>query len=145
VDHVAAVEQQWHKNWSKTFLSPPSLLSNEEINLLDFLPLTKRQCVQYLPKETPEACQCICSHATCCTPCAKAKAAYKPFDVDKARAKAKAEMVWRSKAKKAKQQTDMEWKAEVSRKLEKLSELRGLKKNVCRITVVLEKLAGIEG
>jgi len=53
-------------------------------------------------------------------------------------------MVWRSKAKKAKQQIDMKWKAEVSRKLEELSELRGLKKDVRRITVALEKLAGIE-
>jgi len=26
-------------------------------NLIDLLPLTKRQCVQYLPKETPEAHQ----------------------------------------------------------------------------------------
>jgi len=39
---------------------------------------------------------------------------------------------------------DAEWKAEVSRKLEELSELRGLRKDVWRITVALEKLAGIE-
>jgi len=40
---------------------------------------------------------------------------------------------------------DVEWKAEVSRKLEDLSELRRLKKDVQRITAALEKLAGIEG
>jgi len=44
-----------------------------------------------------------------------------------------------------KQQTDAEWKSEVSRKLEDLGELRELSKNVRRIAVVLEKLAGIEG
>jgi len=37
-----------------------------------------------------------------CAPYAKAKAACKPFDVDKAYAKTRAEMVWRSKARKAK-------------------------------------------
>jgi len=36
------------------------------------------------------------------------KAAYKPFDVDKARAKAKAEMARRSNARKLKQQMDTE-------------------------------------
>jgi len=35
-------------------LSPPS---NEEMNLIDFLPLTKRQHIRYLPKETSEAHQ----------------------------------------------------------------------------------------
>jgi len=35
----------------------------------------------------------VCSHATSCTSCAKAKAAYKPFDMNKAQAKAKAETV----------------------------------------------------
>jgi len=39
---------------------------------------------------------------------------------------------------------DAEWKAEVLRKLEELSELRGLRKDVWRIAVALEKLAGIE-
>ena len=39
---------------------------------------------------------------------------------------------------------DMEWKAKVSRKLEDLSKLRGLRKDVQRIAVALEKLAGIE-
>jgi len=33
---------------------------------------------------------------------------------------------------------------EVLRKLEDLGELRGLRKDICRIVVVLEKLAGIE-
>ena len=39
---------------------------------------------------------------------------------------------------------DMEWKAKVSRKLEDLSKLRGLRKDVQRIAVALEKLARIE-
>jgi len=65
----------------------------------------------------------VCNHATSCAPCAKAKAACKPFDVEKAQAKAKVETVQRSKARKTKQKTDAEWKAEVSRKLEELSEL----------------------
>jgi len=41
-----------------------------------------------------------------------------------------------------KQQTDAEWKAEILRKLKDLSELRGLRKDVWRIMVALEKLAG---
>jgi len=56
-DRVAAVEQQRHKNWMKTFLPPSSPPSNEEINLIDLPPLTKRQRVRYLPQETPEARQ----------------------------------------------------------------------------------------
>jgi len=55
-DHVATVEQQRRKNWVKTFLlssTPP----NKEMNLIDLSPLTKRQRVCYLPKETLEACQ----------------------------------------------------------------------------------------
>ena len=55
-DRVAAVEQQWRKNWMKTF-QPPSSPSDEDMNLLDYPPLTKRQRVQYLPQETPEARQ----------------------------------------------------------------------------------------
>jgi len=43
-DHVTAVEQQQHKNWMKTF-QPPSSPSDEEMNLLDYPPLTKRQRV----------------------------------------------------------------------------------------------------
>ena len=84
------------------------------------------------------------SHAKSCAPCSKAKATCKPFDTDRARAKARAETIWRSQARKTKQQTDAEWKAEVSRKLEELSELRGLRKDVRRIAMVLEKLVGIE-
>ena len=56
-DCAAAIEQARRKNWIKTFLPPSSLLSNEEMNLIDLLPLTKRQRVCYLPKETPEARQ----------------------------------------------------------------------------------------
>jgi len=87
----------------------------------------------------------FCSHATSCAPCAKAKAARKPFDADRAQAKAKAKTTRRSNARKAKQQTDMEWKAEISRKLDNLSELSGLRKDIRRIAVALEKLAGMEG
>jgi len=55
-DRVAAMEQQRCKNWTKTFLSssPPS---DEDMNLIDLPPLTKRQRIQYLPQETPEARQ----------------------------------------------------------------------------------------
>jgi len=55
-DRVAAVEQQRRKNWTKTFL-PSSPPSDEDMNLIDLLPLTKRQHIRYLPQETPEACQ----------------------------------------------------------------------------------------
>ena len=55
-DHVAAMEQQRRKNWTKTFL-PSSPPSDEDMNLIDLPPLTKRQCIQYLPQETPEVCQ----------------------------------------------------------------------------------------
>ena len=55
-DRVAAMEQQWHKNWTKTFL-PSSPPSDEDMNLIDLLSLTKRQRIQYLPQETPEARQ----------------------------------------------------------------------------------------
>ena len=72
----------------------------------------------------------FCSHATFCAPCTKAKAACKPFDVDKAQAKAKAEMARRSKARKLKQQTDAEWRTEISRKLEDLSKLSELRKDM---------------
>jgi len=56
-DRVAAVEQQWRKNWMKTFHLPSSPPSDEEMNLLNYPSLTKRQCVWYLPQETPEARQ----------------------------------------------------------------------------------------
>jgi len=58
--------------------------------------------------------------------------------------KAKAETARRSNMRKAKQQTDMEWKAEISRKLDGLSELSGLRKDIWRIAVALEKLASME-
>jgi len=47
--------------------------------------------------------------------------------------------------RKAKQQTDTEWKTEILRKLDGLSELSGLRKDIRRIAVALEKLAGMEG
>jgi len=56
-DHITAVEQQWHKNWVKSFLLPLSPPSNKKMNLINLPPLTKRQCVRYLPKETLEAHQ----------------------------------------------------------------------------------------
>ena len=56
VDRVAAMKQQCWKNWAKTFLLPSTPL-NKEMNLINLPPLTKRQHVQYLPKETPEARQ----------------------------------------------------------------------------------------
>ena len=55
-DRQAAVVQVQRKNWLKKMnpeplASPPS---EEEMNLIDLPPLTKRQRVRYLPKETPE-------------------------------------------------------------------------------------------
>jgi len=41
-DCVAAMEQQRRKNCMKTFLPPSSPPSDEEMNLIDLLPLTKR-------------------------------------------------------------------------------------------------------
>jgi len=38
-----------------------------------------------------------------------------------------------------------EWKADVARKLDSLSKLQGLRKDVRRIALALEKLAGIGG
>jgi len=55
-DRVAAVEQQWRKNWTKTFL-PSSPPSDQDMNLIDLPPLTKRQHIRYLPQETPESRQ----------------------------------------------------------------------------------------
>jgi len=54
-DRVAAVEQQRRKNWVNKFQPPSSPPSDEEMNLLDYPPLTKRQRVRYLSQETPEA------------------------------------------------------------------------------------------
>jgi len=55
-DRQAAVVQMQRKNWLKKMnpeplASPPS---EEEMNLIDLPPLTKRQRVRYLPKETSE-------------------------------------------------------------------------------------------
>ena len=47
--------------------------------------------------------------------------------------------------RKAKQQTDMEWKVKILRKLDGLSGLNGMRKDIQRIAVALEKLAGMEG
>ena len=55
------------------------------------------------------------------------------------------ETATRSRARKAKQQTDVEWKSEVLRKLEGLDELSRLRKDMRRIAVALEALAGIGG
>jgi len=56
-DRVATVEQQRCKNWAKTFLPLSSPPSDKEMNLLNFLPLTKRQRVRYLLQETLESRQ----------------------------------------------------------------------------------------
>jgi len=58
-----------------------------------------------------------------CAPCAKAKAACKPFDMDRARRKAKEETARRALARKTKQQMDTEWKEQVLEKLEKVDKL----------------------
>jgi len=55
-DRQAAVVQVQRKNWLKAMnpepvVSPPS---EEEMNLINLLLLTKRQRVRYLTKETPE-------------------------------------------------------------------------------------------
>jgi len=44
-DHVATIEQQCEKNWCKTFLSHSNPPSDEKMNLIDLLPLTKRKYV----------------------------------------------------------------------------------------------------
>jgi len=40
---------------------------------------------------------------------------------------------------------DVEWKVEISRKLDSLSELSGMRKDIWRIAVVLKKLTGMKG
>jgi len=59
VDRQAVVVQVWRKNWLNKMNPEPlvSPLSEEEMNLIDLPPLTKRQQVRYLPKETPEQCR----------------------------------------------------------------------------------------
>jgi len=80
------------------------------------------------------------SHAKSCAPCSKAKAACKPFDADRARAKARAETIRRSQARKTKQQTDAEWKGQV---LEKLGKVDELVVQVRRVADALERIAGM--
>jgi len=55
-DRQAVVVQMRRKNWLKKMNPEPlaSPLSEEEMNLIDLPPLTKRQRVRYLPKETSE-------------------------------------------------------------------------------------------
>jgi len=55
-DRQAAVVQMWRKNWLKKMNPEPlaSSPSEEEMNLINLPPLTKRQQVRYLPKETSE-------------------------------------------------------------------------------------------
>jgi len=45
VDCIAAIEQQCHKNWSKTFLLYSNPSFDEEMNLINLSSLTKRQHV----------------------------------------------------------------------------------------------------
>ena len=80
-------------------------------------------------------------NAMLCAPCARAKAACKPFDMDRARRKAKDETARRAQVRKTKQQTDAEWKEQV---LEKLGKVDELVVQVRRAANALEKLIGIE-
>ena len=56
-DRVATVKKQCRKNWTKTFLPLTTPSSDEEMNLIDLPPLTKKQRVRYLLQETLQACQ----------------------------------------------------------------------------------------
>jgi len=79
-------------------------------------------------------------NATSCAPCARAKAACKPFDADGAQRKAKDEMARRAQARKTKQQMDAEWKEQV---LEKLGKVDELVVQVRRVADALERIAGM--
>ena len=79
-------------------------------------------------------------NATSCSPCARAKAACKPFDVDGAQRKAKEETARRAQARKTKQRMDVEWKEQVLEKLEKVDELVV---QVRRVADTLERIAGM--
>jgi len=79
-------------------------------------------------------------NATSCSPCARAKAACKPFDADGARRKAKEETARRAQARKTKQRTDAEWKEQV---LEKLGKVDELVVQVRRVADALERMAGM--
>jgi len=58
-DRQVAVVQVQRKNWLKKMNLEPlaSPLFEKEINLINLPPLTKKQWVHYLPKETLEQCQ----------------------------------------------------------------------------------------
>ena len=89
-------------------------------------------------------------NATSCAPCARAKAACKPFDADGARRKAKDETARRAQARRAqarraqarktKQWTDAEWKEQM---LEKLGKVDELVIQVRRVADALERIAGM--
>jgi len=79
-------------------------------------------------------------NATSCSPCARAKAACKPFDADGARRKAKEETARRAQARKTKQCTDAEWKEQV---LEKLGKVDELVVQVRRVADVLERMVKV--
>jgi len=79
-------------------------------------------------------------NATSCSPCARAKAACKPFDADGARRKVKEETARRAQARKTKQWTDTEWKEQMLEKLEKVNELVV---QVRRVADALERIAGM--
>ena len=79
-------------------------------------------------------------NTTSCSPCARAKAACKPFDADGARRKAKEETARRAQARKTKQRTDAEWKEQV---LEKLGMVDELVVQVRRVVDALERIAGM--
>jgi len=75
-----------------------------------------------------------------CSPCARAKAACKSFNADRAQRKAKEEMARRAQARKTKQRMDAEWKEQV---LEKLGKVDKLVIQVWRVVDALERIAGI--
>jgi len=75
-----------------------------------------------------------------CSPCARAKAACKPFKANGVWRKAKEETVRRAQARKMKQQTDAEWKEQV---LEKLGKMDELVVQVQRVADALERMAGM--
>ena len=80
----------------------------------------------------------VLRNATSCAPCARAKAACKPFDADGAWRKAKDETARRAQARKTKQWTDAEWKEQV---LEKLGKVDELVVQVQRVVDALERIA----
>ena len=79
-------------------------------------------------------------NTTSCSPCARAKAVYKPFDADGAWRKVKEETARRVQARKTKQRTDAEWKEQV---LEKLGKVDELVIQVRRVADALERMAGM--